>query len=272
MQEFQNFILRSLYVFSSKERFLIGYVGLILFYLISSCLYKLSLLFGEPTHSLLKIAPLFIAIGPLFYAVVIIIRSHFFDLSSRQFEIFSKETFRSIGALIWMPSVAAIAVFATFWLLLAGYHLITLIPYVGPTLDFFLGFFPFVCTTMLLFYAAAVPILIFVMAPPVALNYDLFSQLRRNNLAFIARSCVTYVAAFLLAIIPLLIVSFLIYLSNQMLSYENFSIFSSFFRILIISTYLAPALLFFCGMSLETYAILIQKHQGEEEEVKAEEP
>lgn len=266
MQEFQNFVLRALYVFSSRERFLIGYIAIFLSGLLTSLFYYCASIASEPTASLLYLSPMFLAITPLVYAILLITRSHFYDLSNKRLDLFSSEAFYSVAMQAWIPSLAATAIFIVFWALIGLYHVIVIIPYIGSFINFIFGFIPFIMTSVLVFYSAAVPLFLFVIAPPLAMGYDLFSQLRRNHLAFVARSCVTYAATFPLAIFPFLFVAGVVWVTNHMMAYHAFSWLAYFFKMLIISTYMTPTLLFFCAIGLETYLTLIQKHQKEKEE------
>lgn len=258
----QELLLRAVTVFIKKEHIAFVYLGLLVVFLVELLFLRIIPIVDSLSQVTLRLAPLFLGFGPLFFAFTLVAKSYLADQQHFSFSIFSIKEMARVIKTIWMPYGIILGVFFSLWFILVIYDGLILIPYLGAVISFFLGIIPFILVSVLLLYAFLIPFVLFVGVPIIALEKDLANEIKEN---FFARllDFIRLFALFLVGALPFCAIYVLIRLSESWTIGDQGSLFTHFCKTLIVPGYLAFPMTFWIGLSVQGYFFIFGTKEEE---------
>ncbi|NDD58550.1 MAG: hypothetical protein EBZ47_04750 [Chlamydiae bacterium] len=213
--------------------------------------------------------PVFVIASLLLAAGLILIRAYHNEIKGIPF------SYRKLTAQSWDLMVAFVyftlpltMLYVVLWSLVGFFYLFKEIPWIGPLVSFILSFMPLLLVLTFILLSIAYIAVIFFFSPAVALKSECSLQMLKSYFVSSRRNLLNFVSLLLVALLPILGVLGLLFISSAVISsgqeISNSAFTSTAHSLLnsfVYSVFCTPAVIFFFNFSAESYVFIKKRAQ-----------
>ncbi|MEC7839587.1 MAG: hypothetical protein VX777_06075 [Chlamydiota bacterium] len=250
-----------------KSKLLLMFVVLLLCGMMVVFFRGLSVGAGEWMKKSLTFLPLFLCVGVLLSAGILLIRIYHDEIKEKSInyrEVLSKSWEIVLGASYF--SVPIILLYLLLWMLMGVFLLFEQVPFVGPFFSIILAFGPFLLNLAAIVLCVVNISMLFFVAPALALKGLSSQEISKSLIAKFNNDIFSNVTLGVIAVLPLALILGVLTLAGIMsgpaclpCKTPLFTTLRWFILMVPFVAFLAPALIFFFNFAAESHVLLLKK-------------